>query len=72
MRAVFTITVDVDPDEVAREGKRSGLPLDRALEAVWSDVENRLCDSIKYRDGVQRVGSNVKLPQFRQVEAGCH
>ena len=72
MRAVFTITVDVDPDEVEREGKRSGLPLDRALEAVWSDVENRLCDSIRFRDGVQRVGSNVTLPQVRPLEATCH
>jgi hypothetical protein len=62
MRASFVISVDLDPVAVEREGKRAGFTtLDRTIAAIVSDCENRMVDSIRFRDGVVRVGSDVKI-----------
>jgi hypothetical protein len=59
MRARFEILVTLDPAQVELEGKRAGLALERARESVLADIENRLHDAIRFRDGVQRVGVNL-------------
>jgi hypothetical protein len=56
MRTTFTVTIDVDEDAIQLEGKRAGLDLDRAREAVRCDLECRLHDAVRYRNGVERVG----------------
>jgi hypothetical protein len=59
VKATITIDIDIDAEALALEAKRHGLSLERATAAVIADCENRLFDSIRFRDGVARVGSRV-------------
>ena len=60
MRAEFVIAFDIDSAVLELEAKRRGLTLPRALESFLSECENRLIDAVRFRDGVTRVGSNVR------------
>ncbi len=59
MKATFVITLDVDEDLVALDAKRYGRSSERILAEVLADVEGRLVDSIRHRDCVGRVGSQL-------------
>ena len=56
MRHVFEVAIVLDEDQVAQEGARRGLTLERARESVLADCEGRLFDILRHRDGVTRVG----------------
>jgi hypothetical protein len=58
MRAVFLVSVDLDPDALELEARRAGLDLYRARQAVLCDLECRLHDSVRHRNAVERVGSS--------------
>lgn len=60
LNATFTVTVQIDDAALALEAKRRGYTLERAREAILSDVECRLVDSIRNRDCVARVGSEMQ------------
>jgi hypothetical protein len=56
MTVRFEVSILLDEEQVALEGARRGLSLDRAREAVLADCECRLFDIIRHRDGVARAG----------------
>lgn len=56
MTVRFEVAVALDPVEIEHQAKRQGLSLERAHETVLADVETRLFDSVRFRDGVARVG----------------
>ena len=60
MQAIFTVVLDIDTSVIERDGKRHGLTLDRALQGVIADCEHRLFDSVRFRDGVERVETHVR------------
>jgi len=62
MKVIFTVEIETDDDVVAREGARAGYSLERAREAMLSDLECRLVDSARWRDGVARVGVELVSP----------
>lgn len=55
MKVTFVVSIDLDEGLIELDAKRRG----RALAEVVSDCECRLVDSVRFRDGVQRVGSEV-------------
>ena len=59
MKVQFVVEVEIDPTVVEREGKRYGLTLQRATDSVVSDLECRLNDTVRHRDGV--IGVRVQL-----------
>jgi hypothetical protein len=59
MRVTFSIDIDLDTEAITREGQRHGYSLERAREAVLADIECRLSDVCRWRDGVQRVGVRI-------------
>lgn len=59
MTARFEIVVLLDAAQIETEGKRHGMTRERAQEAVLADLENRLWDAVRFRDGVARVGVSL-------------
>lgn len=64
----FTVRVRLDAEAIAREGQRAGMSLERAREAVLADVECRLSDVCRWRDGIERVGVTVDSPVQEESE----
>jgi len=55
----FIVTVQVDQAAIEYEAKRRGRPLPVARNEVIADLECLLFDSIRHRDGVDRVGVTI-------------
>ena len=62
----FVVTVQLDEAAIEREGKRYGLTLDRARQAIVADIEGRLSDEARWRDGV--VSVNVSIIESTAIE----
>ena len=56
VKHIFEVAIVLDDEQIAQEGARRGLTLERARECVLADVECRLFDIVRHRDGVARVG----------------
>jgi hypothetical protein len=54
--AHFTVSVRFDEAAMEHEAKRRGRSLESAVREVLGDIECRLFDSVRHRDGVERVG----------------
>jgi hypothetical protein len=62
----FMVEIQLDPAVIELEGKRRGYSLERARDTVIADVENRLSDGPRHRDGVDRVGVVLlKAPELQ-------
>lgn len=67
-RICFYISADIDDGVIELESKRRGRDFQTTLNELTADVECRLSDSIRFRDGVTRVYSQLfDGPPVRQV-----
>lgn len=61
MRITFTVEVDIDASVFGREGQRHGLSLQRSRDSFVADLECRLNDAVRWRDGVDAVGVRLAM-----------
>jgi hypothetical protein len=59
MKATFIINIEIDEGLVELDAKRWARSPERILAEVLADVEGLLVDSVRFRDCVQRVGSEL-------------
>ena len=59
MKATFIVNLEIDEDLIGIDAKRWGKAREDVLAAVVGDCECRLVDSVRYRDCVARVGSEL-------------
>ena len=61
MRAVYVVTVEIDEGLIKLDAKRRGRSTEQQFAEVVADCECRLVDSVRWRDSVTRVGSELLL-----------
>jgi hypothetical protein len=61
MKATFLVRIRFDAAAIELEARKLGLSLDQAQQAILSDCENRLHDAVRYRQGVERIGTTYSV-----------
>jgi hypothetical protein len=60
--ATFLITVEIDVGLLKIDSRTKGRTIERQLAEVIGDCECRMVDSIRWRDAVQQVRSELLKP----------
>lgn len=59
MKTTFVITTDLDAGVIELEARRRGRDFSTTLQEIVGDLECKLSDAVRWRDGVVSVGTTV-------------